>query len=75
MAMMFYLTPEVAMAFFELCLEKGIDSEKDRTELLWRMAREGKVSSVVQTERTREQILDDLRKHYNILHIKDKEHE
>ncbi len=55
------------MLFYELCDEYQIDSEQGRTELLSYMASQGLMDSVSTTARTKQQLVEDYKKHFNVL--------
>lgn len=63
----FQMTLENAILFFEVCGLLHLDTEEERITLMQAMAKMGKVDCVWTTERTKEQFIEDLTKHYNVL--------
>lgn len=65
----FRLNLEQAEAFYELCSWYGADTEEKRTAILIEMARLGQVESVVKTEKTKEQYIKHLSKHFKVANL------
>lgn len=63
----FSMVPEVAMLFYELCDEYKLTTEDERVSLLAFLAKEGLINSVSTTNRTKEQIVADYKKHFVVL--------
>lgn len=71
--MAFMLYGAALEEFFKRCDAREAVTEKERTEILIEMAKEGWIASVTQTNRTKEQYVEDLKKNYGkILECKPK---
>lgn len=68
----FVMTPEVAIEFYKRKAELGLTTEKECVRLLARMALEGKMQSVYETSRTKEQITQDYNEKFNVLDLRKK---
>lgn len=66
---------EVCQRYFQVILELGIESEKEKIEILTDFARNGELSLVSHTNRTPEQLANDLSREFKVLHIKPKQSE
>ena len=67
----FSLTADNAMLFFEVCQELKADTEEQRVAILKAMVQLGKVKSVVQTPKTKEEYAKHLAEKFGkVLHIK-----
>ncbi len=66
----FTMTYEVAEEFYARCKKRKAETEEERTAILVEMAREGLLMGVSQTERTREEYVEDLSKEFNVLDVK-----
>jgi len=60
----FMMDVEAAMEFYERVKYLDEDTEENRTRLLLRMAKEGKISSVSSTKRTKKQVIEDYKKNF-----------
>lgn len=60
---------DIALQYFQACWELGADTEDKRIEILQVFAEHGQLASVRQTNRTKEQLLTDLRKHSTVLDL------
>ena len=69
----FTMTPEIALEFWERVHAEHLISEEDRQKLLLKMSREGKMLGVSETKRTKEQYLMDMAKEFRILDVSAKE--
>lgn len=69
---MYMMTPEVAETFYRLCTKLNATTEEERHRVLDAMARLGLMKNVIETGRTREEIVRDMRKHYKVLDIREK---
>jgi len=63
----FVLQPGFAEEFFLRVMLLTEDNEKNRLALLKQMAKEGKVDAMYSTERTKQQIVDDYKRHFDVL--------
>jgi hypothetical protein len=70
MTVQFIANADVYLEFFERIKDLPEDTEETRIHLLCQMAKEGKKISIIQTSRTREQIIEDYRKHGDVLYFK-----
>lgn len=64
MTMIFEMTLDVAEEFYRRCVEKVAETEEERTDILIELAKEGRMNSVIHTERTQEQIIADAAKNF-----------
>ena len=64
MTLVFQSNADFFLKFYERCMKENITDEKERVQLLLRMAEEDGKCSVIQTERTKDQIAEDAAKHY-----------
>lgn len=60
---------DAAIRFLQVCAELGLDTAKEREEILAIFALNGEMSRVQETNRTREQIIEDWSKEYRILDL------
>lgn len=60
---------DVALEFWERVQQQHADSLEERQAILLEMAKEGKMERVVQTGRTKEEVMKDWSKHYRVLDI------
>lgn len=67
------MTADSATLFFEICQELNADTEEQRIAILEAMAELGRVKTVVETPKTKEEYIEHLAKHFNVLKIKEKE--
>lgn len=63
----FRMDVDTALEFFERTKERGAETEEERIKILLELANEGKMKNIIMTSRTKEQIIEDYEKHYNIL--------
>lgn len=61
-----------ALEFFKRVKARNANTLTERQAILLEMAREGLMERVVETKRTKEQVIADMAKHYKVLHIKAK---
>lgn len=52
--------------FLNRCVAVGAETEEERTEILFELLAEGKIESLVQTERSKDKIIEDLKKNFNV---------
>lgn len=60
---------DAAIEFWQRVRDRDAGSEEDRTRILVEMAKEGLMKRVIETNRTKEEIIDDWSKHFNVLSI------
>lgn len=58
-----------AMEFFKRCMERKAETEPERAKILMELAKEGRMKSVVATNKTREEYVKDKAKHFKILRV------
>ncbi len=72
---MFHMNAETACIFYErveakeLLYHRKLD-EIERTEMLVEMAKEGLIEAVIGTNRTKEEVVEDLKKHSKVLDLR-----
>lgn len=66
MALAFVMSARSAELFFEVCHELKAETEEERVEILTVMGRLGLLQNIVQTEKTKEEYIAHLRKHFNV---------
>lgn len=71
---MFHMNVDSAMEFYRRvglaeAVEKHALNEEERTDILLQMAQERLIESVIGTDRSKEQIVQDAAKHGKVLHI------
>jgi hypothetical protein len=71
--LMFRFDSTTGMEFFKRCAELKEDNEEERVKLLISMSKEGYPITCMSTNRTKEQVVEDLSKRHKILHIKPEE--
>lgn len=64
--LMWSMDVETAMEFYKRVAERGADTEKERTDILFELLEEGKISGLSATKRNKEQIIKDLKKNFNV---------
>lgn len=67
------MTADTAMEFFKRCMQTGAKTEKEKVEILIDLAREGQMTNVVVTGKSREDYIKEKAKHFKILRIKKRE--
>jgi hypothetical protein len=68
MILMFHLDVDTALLFWERVIAANAETEQERQDILLQMSAEGLIKSVVGTNRTKEQIIADLKSNFgNIL--------
>lgn len=63
------MTSDTAMEFFKRCHERGANTEPERVKILVELAREGQMTSVVATKKTKEEYIRDKAKHFKVLKV------
>jgi len=68
---------DTAIEFYKRCMERNAETEEERVEILTELAEEGRINCVSQTNRTPEQVAEDMSKNYgNTLFLRaDGEHD
>ena len=65
------MTADVALEFYQRCMEMGAETLRDKLDILVDLAKEGKIANVVETGRTLDEIARDSAKNFgNTLYIK-----
>ena len=67
----FSMDIETALEFWERVTKRKAETEEARTRILLELMAEGKMNTVIQTNRTKEEYIEDLKKNFNILEVKD----
>ncbi len=67
--MVYTMSADVACLFYELCKDYALDTEQERVSLLNFLARQGLMNSVSTTQRTKQQIVADWQKHFDVLDL------
>lgn len=71
--LMFEMTVEVAQEFYRRCIDRNAQTREEKTEILIELAKEGQMRSVMQTDRTPDQVAKDMSKNFgNVLYVKPK---
>lgn len=63
------MTADTAMEFFKRCHEKGANTELERMKILAELAKEGKMTSVVASDLTKDQYINQKAKHFKVLKV------
>lgn len=63
------MTADTVMEFFKRCHERGAVTEPERVKILVELAKEGQMTSVVATKKTKEEYIQDKAKHFKILKV------
>ena len=71
MNLMFNMNANTAIAILEYFREKNITDPKERSRVLVELAKRGFMKGVSTTKRSVDEIAADLRKEFNVLHIKE----
>lgn len=64
MNFMFQMDVDTALEFYTRCREQHAQTLEERNKILLALVEEGQIKSVMATERTKEQIVQDAAKHY-----------
>lgn len=67
------MTADTATEFFKRCHERGANTEPERVKILAELAEEGRMTSVVATNKTKEEYIKDKAKHFNVLKVTKKD--
>jgi hypothetical protein len=65
----FQLNVDQLELFFTICRELNLQTEEERTALLFAMAKLGKVERAWSTKRSKNKLVKDLAKHFNVTRI------
>jgi len=63
------MTPVVAEEFWIRVINSNADTESERRQILFQMVKEGKILSVSETSRTKEQYIKDMSKEFKVLDL------
>jgi len=69
----FFMDVDTALEFYQRVYDRKATTPKEKDAILKELAEEGRMKSIIQTNRTKEQLLADYTKEYNVLHVKKKE--
>jgi len=73
MILMFQMDVDTALIFWERVMAANANTEEERQEILKKMCEEGLIKSVVGTNRSKEQIIADLKTNFgNVLDLTDR---
>jgi hypothetical protein len=61
---MFHMSVDTALEFWDRVIARKADSLAERNQILLELVEEGKIKSVMATERSKDQIVHDAAKHY-----------
>jgi hypothetical protein len=61
---MFQMSVDTALEFYTRCREQNAQTLEERNAILLELVEEGQIQSVMTTNRTKEQIVEDAAKHY-----------
>lgn len=67
------MTADTAMEFFKRCQERNAVTEEERVAILVELSKEGQMTSVTVTNKTREKYIEDKAKHFKILRVRKKD--
>jgi len=71
--LMFEMTVDTALEFYERCLKQKAETLEEKTQILIDLAKEGKMKSVMSTDRSMDQVAKDMSKNFgNVLVVKGK---
>jgi hypothetical protein len=69
--LMWTMTADVALGFYKRCMERNATTPEEKYEILAELAQEGKITNIMATGRTPDEVAKDLSKNFgNVLHIK-----
>jgi len=71
----FTMSPDIALEFYTEVKKRNLNTEKERLNLLIELTKQGKIKSISKTSRSKEELIKDLSKHFNVLYIKPKNNE
>lgn len=64
-----YLSLETAIMFFSLCQKLDLKTQEEREFLLDQMYKAGALDKVYETDRTKEQFIEDISRNFNVLRM------
>lgn len=64
---------DTALEFYKRCIERNAKTEREKVAILTELAQEGRMASVVATNKTREEYVEDKAKHFRVLKITKKD--
>lgn len=64
------MSVDTALEFYKRCIERKAETEQEKVAILTELAQEGRMKSVVATNKTQEEFINDKSRHFKILHIK-----
>ena len=67
---LFMMTAETGLLFYERVIKWGAKTPKEKETILKVLAEEGYMKNVVQTNRTREEVVRDLAREFKVLDVK-----
>lgn len=70
--LIFQFKEGAALEFFKRVKARNANTLTERHAILLEMVREGFMERVMETKRTKEQVIADMAKHYKVLHVKAK---
>lgn len=69
--LMFEMSVEVAQEFYQRVIDQNAQTREEKTQILIDLAKEGRINSVIETQRTPDQIAADMAKNFgNTLYLK-----
>ena len=75
MNFMFQMDVDTALEFYTRCKEQNAQTLEERNKILLQLVEEGRIKSVMATNRTKDEIVQDAAKHYgrvlDLTHIKE----
>ena len=60
------MSSDVAVEFWKRVVERKADTEKERVAILLELTEEGKMDAVSETQRTKEEYVEDLKKEFDV---------
>lgn len=67
------MTVDTALEFYARCRDRGAKTEEERVKILVELAEEGKMKTVVASNKTKEEYIEDKAKHFNLLRMDKKD--
>jgi len=61
---MFHMDVDTALEFWQRVIDRKAETLEERNTILMELVEEGRIQSVMSTERTKEQIIQDAAQHY-----------
>lgn len=66
------MTADVAMEFFKRCHERKAESEKERMVILAELAKEGQMTGVTVSKKSKDEYIAEKAKHFKVLKVEKK---